>query len=165
MATTIELTIDGYPVTWEPGGGVSIQELIAAVKAAKQAGAQPRRREFGGKPGQRPQQPAPSWDAQGRPCCPTHGGVLRFRANVGDGKYLCQHEGADGKFDCRYGLSEAELAPFAAARFYEWAKRKGYGVASWADVQRAGVALQEPATLAEWRAAAQALARAKKAVA
>lgn len=161
MPTTIDLSIDGYPVTWDPAGGLTIQELIAAVKAAKAAGAQPRRRDFGGKPFPGRRIEAPSWDAQGRPCCPQHGGALRFRDKVGDsGKYLCQHEGADGKFDCRYGLTEAELAPFAAARFFDWAKR--YGVTSWAEAQRAGVALAEPTTLAEWRQAAQALARAKK---
>lgn len=157
MPTTIDLLIGGYPVTWDPTT-TTIDELLAAVKAARAAGAEPRKA-WQGKPQARRITP-PAWDALGNPCCPEHQTPLKFRSQVAGGKYLCQHCDADGKFDCRYGLSESELAPFAAARFFAWAKK--YGVQDVAGAQRVGLKISETATLAEWRAAARALAAAKQ---
>jgi hypothetical protein len=156
MATIVELTIGGYNVSWDTS--TPIEQVLAAVKAARAAGAEPRK-VWQGKPGgfQRRITP-PKWDAQGGPCCPDHGSPLKFRDKIG--KYLCQHTGADGKFDCRYGLTEAELAPFAAERFFQWAAK--YGVKDLATARQAGLTISESATLAEWRAAARALAAAKK---
>jgi hypothetical protein len=158
MPTTIDLTIGGYAVTWDPTT-TTIDELLAAVKAARAAGAEPRKAWQGKQPQGRRITP-PAWDALGNPCCPEHQTPLKFRSQIAGGKYLCQHCGTDGKFDCRYGLSESELSPFVAARFFAWAAK--YGVQDIADAQRAGLKVSETATLAEWRAAARALAAANR---